>query len=158
MPKTRKDMLDHLRTILCDTQEVGFPDDNELLGYLDRASVYYSEQMTAAKDPSMLKACPVVGSMPLPEDFITLAGQHPVSVTGRWMEYYGDTPHAILYYARLPLPSSYEALGVLPYEDGAYIMIIHLASVFALNRNEYDITQDTTLIQAWRDSMKEARS
>lgn len=154
---TKSEMITRLRVLLCDTQMVGFPQDAELLDYLDRATVYYSEQMAAAKDPSMLKRMDVVGCCDLPADFIALAGQHPVQITGRHMDYYGDVPYNIVYWAHLPLPSSYDDTDEVGHTAAQDAVILELARVFAINRNEYDLTQDLKLAEVWQTAAKEAR-
>ena len=156
---TKTEMLTKLRILLSDAQEVGYPEDSELLDYLDRATVYYSEQMIAVKDPSMLKKMDVVGCLDLPNDFVALAGQHPVQITGRHMDYYGDIPYRVTYWANLVLPSSLALdSDVVPHTSAQDAMILELARVFALNRNEYDLTQDLTLNEVWQKAAKEARS
>lgn len=158
MVMTRAEMVSMLRTLLCDSQAVGYPDDAELLGYMDRATIYYSEQMIAARSPDMLKRMPVVGCMELPEDFVALAGQHPVRIAGRHMDYYGDVPYQITYFARLPLPSAYEAEEEVEHPLGADTVILDLARTFALNRNEYDLSQDLKMVEVWQAAAREARS
>ena len=156
---TKTEMLTKLRILLSDAQEVGYPEDSELLDYLDRATVYYSERMIAVKDPSMLKKMDVVGCLALPNDFVALAGQHPVQITGRHMDYYGDVPYRVTYWANLVLPSSLALdSDVIPHTSAQDAIILELARVFALNRNEYDLTQDLTLNEVWQKAAKEARS
>ena len=156
---TRAEMIAKLRILLSDAQAVGFPDDAELLDYLDRATVYYSEQMIAVKDPSMLKKMDVVGCLGLPNDFVALAGQHPVQITGRHMDYYGDVPYRVVYWANLVLPSSLALESdVVPHTSAQDVIILELARVFALNRNEYDLTQDLKLTEVWQQAAKEARA
>lgn len=155
---TRSEMLTKLRVSLSDEQKVGFPSDDELLGYLDRATIYYSEHMISAKDPSMLKRLPVVGCMELPDDFVALAGLHPVQITGRHMDYYGEQPYQIIYYATMSLPSSFGVDEEITHPFGADIIILDLGRAFALNRNEYDLSQDLKLIEGWQASAKGART
>ena len=150
-------MITKLRILLSDTQQVGY-NDSELLDYLDRATVYYSEQMIAAKDPSMLKRMEVVGCMDLPGDFVALAGQHPVQITGRHMDYYGDEPYQIIYFATLKLPSEFAATDTITHPATADVAILDLARTFALNRNEYDLSQDLKLVEVWQTAAKEARA
>jgi hypothetical protein len=155
---TRTEMLSALRTLLCDTQSVGFPDDAELLKYLDHATVVYSEQLIADKDPSMLKRMSVVGCMDLPADFVALAGQHPVQITGRHMDYYGDVPYKITYWGYLPMPASYAATDTVVHPAVAIPIILDMARMYALNRNEYDIAQDQKLVDSWATTAKGARA
>lgn len=154
---TRDELIARLRVLLCDEQKVGYPDDSELVSYLDRGAVYYSEQMIAAKSPDMLRRMNVVGCCDLPDDFVALAGQHPVSVTGRHMDFYGSVPYVVLYFARLPLVSAYAASDVVDWPLGADVVILDLARIFALNRNEYDVSSDLKLVEVWQSSAKGAR-
>lgn len=155
---TRSEMLTKLRVSLSDEQKVGFPSDDELLGYLDKATIYYSEQLIATKDPSMLKKMPVVGCMELPDDFVALAGLHPVEVTGRHMDYYGEEPYQIIYYATMSLPSSFGVDEEITHPLGADTIILDLGRTFALNRNEYDLSQDLKLVEVWQEAAKGART
>lgn len=155
---TRLELISSLRVQLCDVQKVGYPDDGELVCYLDRGCIYYSEQMIAAKSPDMLKRMNVVGCCDLPDDFVALAGQHPVSVVGRHMDFYGAVPYKVVYFARLPLLSSFGDADVVSWPVGAESVIVDLARVFALNRNEYDLSQDLKLVEVWQAAAKGARA
>ena len=132
-------MLEMLRAQLSDTQKVGWPDDDELYAYLDRAADALSERLVKAKDPTRLKALHIAGPMELPEGFISFAGNVPASITGRRCEPYGG-PLDAKYWSRLPYPS-----GGGEYPPDQELMIIDLARIYALNRNEYDVTQDVAL-------------
>ncbi|MPN24062.1 hypothetical protein SDC9_171456 [bioreactor metagenome] len=143
--------------LLSDEQAVGYPNDSELLLYLDRAVIYYSEQMIAAKDPVMLKQMEAVGCVDVPNDFVALAGQWPVEIRGRHMDYYGASPLKVMYFANLPLVSS-AATGEIAIPNVAVPVILDLARTFALNRNEYDLTQDLKIIEVWQAGAKGARA
>lgn len=154
---TRAEMLTTLRQLLCDEQKVGYPEDSELLMYLDRAVIFYSEQMIAAKDPVMIKKLEAIGCCDVPDDFVSLAGKHPVKVNGRHMDYYGERPYKVAYFANFPLPSTI-ATGQVDIPDVALPAILDFARTFALNRNEYDLTQDLKLVEVWQAASKGARS
>jgi hypothetical protein len=132
-------MIDMLRKQLSDEQKVGWPDDGELYAYLDRAADTLSERLVKAKDPTRLKTVSIDGPADLPADFISFVGNVPVSITGRQCEPYGG-PVGARYWARLPYPSEG---GTYTHEHEA--MIIDLARIYALNRNEYDVSQDVAL-------------
>jgi hypothetical protein len=132
-------MIEMLRTQLSDGQKVGWPDDAELYAYLDRAADTLSARLIAAKDPTMLRTAHIEGVMDLPDGFVSFAGNVPVSVTGRRCEAYGG-PLDARYWSRLPYPS----------DGGEYtreqeLLLTDLARIYALNRNEYDVTQDLAL-------------
>lgn len=95
--------------------------------------------------------------MELPADFVALAGQWPVQITGRHMDYYGPVPYQVAYFARLALPSETAATSQIDHPAQADSVILDLARTFALNRNEYDLTQDLKMIEGWMAGMKGAR-
>jgi hypothetical protein len=126
-----------LRTLLSDDQKVGWPEDDELGVYLDRAADYYSEYLITAKDPTMMKILVMNGLTPLPDDFVSFAGNVPVTIIGRECEGLGE----VLYWGRFP----YACNNKSHYTRQQALMIIDLARIFALNKNEYDVSQDLTL-------------
>ena len=132
-------MLETLRKQLSDEMRVGWPDDAELTAYLDRAADTLTGRLVKAKDPTLLKVFYVESAADLPDDFIAFAGKAPVSVTGRRCESY-DGVARTKYWSRLPYPSEG---GTYTHEREA--VIIDLARIYALNRNEYDVTQDMAL-------------
>jgi hypothetical protein len=137
-------MLEMLRAQLSDDQRVGWPDDAELYAYLDRAADALSERLVKAKDPTRLKAVRIDGPMALPADFISFAGNVPASITGRQCEPYGG-PVDARYWSRLPYPSQG---GEYPRDQE--LAVIDLARIYALNRNEYDVSQDVALLTGGR--------
>jgi hypothetical protein len=166
-------MITLLRAHLSDEQSIGWPDDAELLAYLDRAADYLSDQLIAEKDPVMLKEVSIGGHKPddiafndndiafydddplvpvesiftLPDDFVAFAGNVPVSVIGREVHLY-DYSVSInaLYWSRLAHPSSIGGVDEAPYTGEQALSIVDIARLFALNRNEYDISQDMALM------------
>jgi hypothetical protein len=136
---TLAQMLAALRKQLSDEQKVGWPDDAELHVYLDRAADTLTERLVTAKDPTRLKTVRINGLADLPADFISFAGNVPVSITGRKCASYGG-PVDAKYWSRLPWPSQSGT-----YTPDQELMIIDLARIYALNRNEYDVAQDVAL-------------
>jgi hypothetical protein len=52
----------------------------------------------------------------------------------------------VLYWGRLPYPSSFAPVDTLPYTEEQSTLIIEIARMFALNKNEYDLSQDMTVL------------
>ncbi|MDR1649931.1 MAG: hypothetical protein LBR71_06680 [Synergistaceae bacterium] len=155
---TLNEMIAALRRQLSDEQAVGWPDNAELLTYLDRAAGFLSEQLIALKDPSRLKRFRVLGTAPLPDDFTAFAGSVPIAVRGGTCEFYGDFPVDADYWGKLPPPSLQgEADEELPYSHNECVLIADIARIFALNKNEYDISQDMSLLSTLQTSMAAAR-
>jgi hypothetical protein len=143
---------------LNDEQRVNWPNDSELVAWLDLAADFVSEHLIADKDPAMLRetTIPAEGA-PLPDDFVAFAGKVPASVVGRGAKPYAAAPLNALYWARLERFSSLGMTAQAPYTHEQALLIVEAAAMFALNKNEYDISQDMTLLADMRNAWKAAR-
>ncbi len=140
---TRDEMVFLLRQHLSDEQAVGWPNDSELVAFLDRAADYLSEKLVADRDPGMMKRLAISGPTPLPDDFVSFVGNVPVRIVGRECE---GTIDEALYWSRLSYPSKIAGDKTLPFTREQALLVVGLAVVFAQNKNEFDVSQDMTLI------------
>jgi hypothetical protein len=154
---TPVDMIFLLRQYLSDEQAVGWPRDEELTSYLDRAADYLSERLIADKDPAMLARLHLDGATELPGDFVAFAGNVPASIMGGMCEPYFDFPYDASYWARMPHVSKLDRESETPYGPERELLITDIARLFALNRNEYDISQDLTVLGEAMGALKGAR-
>ena len=119
----------------------------ELQNYLDRAVDEYSKRQAAQGDMRLLKTMTVSSGSTLPKDYLALCGSAPVNVSGKVLTYYGDeTMMPVRYFARLPYVSSYGDNATLPYERDQELAICALAAIYALNKHEYNVSQDLMLL------------
>ena len=151
-----------VRSLINDEQATGFTDvtgstleapdgTTELLNYLDRAVDEYSKRQAAAGDLRLLKTMTVSGTVNLPTDYLMLCGSAPVNVSGGQVSYYGDeTVMPVRYFARLPYVSTYVSSygenATLPYQRDQEITICAMAAIYALNKHEYNVSQDLMLL------------
>jgi hypothetical protein len=63
----------------------------------------------------------------------------------------------VLYWGRLPYPSSFALLDTLPYTAEQSTLIIEIGRMFALNKNEYELSQDMTLLNEINKATAAAR-
>jgi hypothetical protein len=153
---TRDGMIMLLREHLSDGQAVGWPTDHELLAYLDSASGYLSDQLIAAKDPAMAKEMETeAGENLLPDDFVALVGNVPARISGRKLT--AESGGALRYWAKLPLPSASGEKEGLPYTREQELLMTDIAAVLALNRNEYDVSQDMAIFSGISKGIAAAR-
>lgn len=153
---TPNQMLVMVRKLINDEQATGFttggnleePEGTqELLNYLDRAVEEYSKRQAANGDMRLLKTMTVSSGSTLPNDYLAMCGAVPVSITGKTITFYGDEDMMpVRYFARLPYVTSYSENAALPYETDQQIMICALAAIFALNKHEYNVSQDLMLL------------
>lgn len=170
---TQAEMVTLLRQHLSDEQKVNWRDDSELVAFLDRAANFFSDQLIASKDPVMLRRLRlrpqsqeedialldddtaildndplvvVMSSGTLPDDFVAFVGNVPVVVIGRSVEV--NIPLDVLYWGKL----------CQPYTSEQALIIVDIARTFALNKNEYDISPDMTLIGEMSKAVAAARA
>jgi hypothetical protein len=199
-------MIQLLRLNLNDEQRVGWPDDAEIVAFLDRGASFLSDRLIAMQDPALMKRVDInEGGGELPADWIAFVGKIPVRVVGTHYEPYGrfavepgkmrwktanipddksgvtwrdttagDGPSGTaqpqdwndllttsgmtaLYWSRLPFPSACGPEVELPYTQEQSSLLIALGGMFALNKNEYDLTQDLNIMAQIQQSMATAR-
>ena len=155
---TQKEMLAMVRKLIADEQATGFTESptgnnleepegtEELLNYLDRAVDAYSRRAVEAGDLRHMKRMAAVDGARLPLDFLSFCGCVPVSVEGGLMRFYGaPTTLPVRYWARLPYVTAYPS-GNLPYENDQERTIAALAAIYALNKHEFNVSQDLMLL------------
>ncbi|MBR0034482.1 MAG: hypothetical protein IJP54_02290 [Synergistaceae bacterium] len=152
---TPNQMLAMVRKLINDEQATGFttggnleePEGTqELQTYLDRAVDEYSKRQAAAQDMRLLKTMTVSSGATLPDDYLAMCGAVPVSITGKTITFYGDESiMPVRYFARLPYVTSYADTAKLPYERDQELAICALAVIYALNKHEYNVSQDLIL-------------
>jgi len=152
----RNDLIALVRRLIADEQAAGFtaggsleqPEGTqELLNYLDRAVVAYSMKKIEERDVRFLRGFVPVNGGRLPDDFIIFAGAVPISTTGGIVSFYGP-PLAlpVRYFARLPYASAFGEGEEVPYRHDDMMAVAALAAVYALNKQEYNVSQDLALL------------
>lgn len=153
---TPNQMLAMVRKLINDEQATGFttggnleePEGTqELLNYLDRAVEEYSKRQAANGDMRLLKTMMITSGATLPDDYLAMCGAVPLSITGKTITFYGDeSMMPVRYFARLPYVSSYADTANIPYERDQDIAICALAAIYALNKHEFNVSQDLMLL------------
>ena len=153
---TQKEMLALVRKLIADEQATGFTEGGnfeepegtqELLNYLNRAVDEYSKRQAASADLRLMKLLPYVSGMKIPEDFIAFCGIVPLRVEGNSIiSYQTFLTMPINYLARLPYVTDFDETAELPYEQDQYMTIAALAAIYALNKHEYNVSQDLLLL------------
>ena len=153
---TKLEILKYVRRFISDEQATGYTDTanleqpdgkDELINYLDRAVETYSVRQAAARDMRLVKSLSVTNGMAIPTDFLGFAGLVPISTADNAFRFYGHTSTlAIKYFARLPYVSSFSDSDTLPYQHDQELTIAALAAIYALNKHEYEVSQDLYLL------------
>ena len=157
---TQTQILALVRKLIADEQATGYTEGGnleepegtqELLNYLDRAVETLSQRKAEARDLRLMKTMTAAHGSRLPDDFLFFCGSVPLTVSGGVMSFYGEaTTLPIRYFARLPYVTDYPS-GELPYMHHDQMTIAALAAVYALNKHEYNVSQDLTLLSLGGD-------
>lgn len=155
---TRAEILSLVRKFISDEQGSGYPEFGnleepegvtELLNYLDRAVDVYSRRQAEAGDVRLLKRMSVSDMTKLPDDWLKFAGNVPFDAVVDHVEFYGHPGGAgipVKYFARLPYVTAYGDGETLEYEHDQAMTIAALAAIFALNKHEFNVSQDLMLL------------
>lgn len=153
---TKLEILSLVRKFISDEQATGFTDGgnleepegtNELLSYLDRAVDEYSKRQANNKDIRLIKRMTFSNGSRLPDNFISFCGVVPLIIEGSIVNFYGEESSIpVRYFARLPYVTGYNDEDVLPHENDQLISIAALAAIYALNKHEFNVSQDLLLL------------
>ena len=152
---TRKQILAMVRKLIADEQATGFTDGGnleepegtqELLNYLDRAVDEYSKRQAAAGDVRLMKETNVSNNSSLPDDFLKFCGMIPLKIIGKKVKLYVGSTVSARYLARLPYVTSYSDNDELPYENDQSITVAAMAAIYALNKQDFNVSQHLLLL------------
>ena len=107
----------------------------------------YSGREASRGNPRFLSSFVPVKGDKVPDDFLFFAGAVPISVDGGIVDFYG--PASTLparYFARLPYISAFKERDELPHRQDDLMTVAALAAIYALNKQEYNVSQDLALL------------
>lgn len=143
-----------VRQKINDYDEVGLSDE-ELLHYINEAAQYVSQYLASSNSPLMVKEQTLTAQTNvLPANFLKTCGTFPIKITGNVIELLDDPPLKIRYTAGVDrvsyvddMPFQHEALNQF---------IVKLATIYALNQEELDVSQDKALLGELQASIASA--
>ena len=123
--------------------------DPELIGYINDAISYWSSCSVANKDLLKIKTISVSPYVDIPTNFAHLVGAYPVSIeSGRLISNTGDTVLCKYYCYDDSVTSTTDTLS---YSSPEISILLQLTCLYALNRNQFDVTSETALSKALSD-------
>ena len=142
------DFLTLVRARIRDNYRVEY-DDAELIGYINDAISYWSACSVANSDLLKVKTVSVNPYTDVPDDFAKFCGVYPITIeSGRIISDDG-TQVLCKYYAYDGLISDVE--DNLIYSAPEISILLQLTCIYALNRNQFDVTTDASLSKALSD-------
>lgn len=151
-----KDAVDQFRLILHDIHGNYEYDNYHCLMRLNSAAQYISTLLVQIASPMVIAEGEFTDGDNLPENFLKTCGTYPMKKTGNKMEFLdGSEKMKIRYFVSVP---QIKALAEdMPFtHDLINDFVVRTAVKYALNRNEFDISQDQNLLNELQNAAAEA--
>ena len=117
----------------------------DCIGFLNTAVQEICHQLATGKSPQMVKEITLHDSESLPPDYIISCGNYPIKVTGQAVTFTDPDIDTLRFM---------DATGDMPFvHEVLNDITVRLATLFALNQNEYDVSQDKALLDEVRQAV-----
>lgn len=127
--------------------------------FLNTAIQQVSSLLIAAKYPVLVKEMTMRNGDSIPKNYMNLCGTYPIKMTDGKAIITDDAYKLItIRYFATPDLIAYET-DDMPYtHDAINDIIVKTAVLLALNENEYDITQDSNIVEALKQAVSSGMS
>ena len=123
----------------------------ECIGFLNTAIHKVSGLLIAARSPMMVREILLHDGESVPTHYVASAGQYPIRITGQMVQFVDPSMDEIRFRYFATMPPLEGETGDLPFAHEALNdYVLKVATLYALNRNEYDLTQDNALADEFR--------
>ena len=123
----------------------------ECIGFLNTAIHEVSGLLIAARSPMMVREILLHDGESVPTHYVASAGQYPIRITGQMVQFVDPSMDEIRFRYFATMPPLEGETGDLPFAHEALNdYVLKVATLYALNRNEYDLTQDNALADEFR--------
>lgn len=123
----------------------------ECIGFLNTAIHEVSGLLIAANSTMMVREILIHDGESVPKHYVRSAGQYPMRITGQTVQFIDPMMNEIRFRYFATIPPLDGETGDLPFpHDALNKYVLKVAILHALNRNEYDISQDKALADEFR--------
>jgi hypothetical protein len=123
----------------------------ECIGFLNTAIHEVSGLLVAANSPMMVREILIHDGESVPKHYVRSAGQYPMRITGQTVQFIDPMMNEIRFRYFATIPPLDGETGDLPFpHDALNKYVLKVAILHALNRNEYDVSQDKALADEFR--------
>lgn len=151
-----KTAIDQFRLILHDLYGNYEYDNYHCLMRLNSAAQYTSSLLVQLNSPLVIKEEEFESGGSLPGNFLKTCGVYPLKRTGNTVSFLDGQERMVIRYF-VSVPKIEEDTEDMPFEhDAINDFVVRTAAKYALNRNEFDISQDQNLLNELQNSMAEA--
>lgn len=122
--------------------------------FINTAIQQVAALLISARFPSLIKEISVRNGDSLPQNFMIAAGSYPLRMINGKVDIIDDDIESVRFrYFATPDMITAETTNLPISHDAINEVIVKLAIMLALNENEYDISQDTTLTTALQQAI-----
>ena len=122
--------------------------------FINTAIQQVAALLISARFPSLIKEISVRNGDSLPQNFMIAAGSYPLRMINGKVDIIDDDIESVRFrYFATPDMITVETTNFPISHDAINEVIVKLAIMLALNENEYDISQDTTLTTALQQAI-----
>jgi hypothetical protein len=144
------EIIKRIRELISDKDGIEF-ETSAVVGFLNSAIAWLSLQLIQNNNVEMIKEIVITDGANVPNDYIKPCGLYPVKKTGNTFRFLDDSETLeFQYFANRPYITVNEADVFLPtysvFKPIYDAVLIQKTAILALNRDEYDITQDEALL------------
>lgn len=123
----------------------------ECIGFINTAIHEVSGLLIAARSPMMVREILLHDGESVPAHYVSSAGQYPIRITGQMVQFVDLTLTEMRFRYFATMPPLTDEEGDLPFQHEALNdYVLKIAILHALNRNEYDLSQDKALADEFR--------
>jgi hypothetical protein len=150
--------IDQFRLILHDLYGNYEYDNYHCLMRLNSAAQLTSNLLVQIASPLVIQEEEFADGDNLPGNFLKTCGTYPIRRTGGKVNFLDDVDKMLIRYY-VTVPKIEDVDGDMPFEhDTINDFVIRTACKLALNRNEFDISQDQSILSELQSSAAEAMS
>ena len=143
-----------LRTRIRDEYKAEYQ-DSELISYLNDALAYWDSTRVVAGDCLRVKALTVNPNVTVPTNFAKWAGTFPVYILNGTVYSTDGGSVTCKYYS---YSDSFASLNDnINLSNPEITVLLQLATIYALNRNQFDVSTDTSLAKALQDVVAQSK-
>lgn len=128
--------------------------DTELMSYYNGAVEFLSDLLIARNDPEMITEVSIANGADVPANFVRFAGEMPAYINAGTFVLYETGPAVVRYFATKGRASDVE--DDVPFKDRYTEFLLQAMAIFALNSDEYTVTQDQALLKASLEALSGA--
>lgn len=138
------EVIAEVRQLISDEGKKLYKDDGKLIVHINQAITFLNKILIERESPLMLKEETFSDNMAIPNGYERACGDHPFSIVGGVIKLLTDSPLVVQYFAH---KSRIKTINdVIEFPDYCLSALAHVAAMFALNNNEFDIKQDDSLL------------